>query len=592
MKLTLTVQSGTLMGNRLDLTEGIITVGRGAGCNLLFDPMQENMVSTKHAHIETKPDGFYLFDDRSTNGTFVNGSHVQITKLNSGDTIQFGKNGPEVKVFIEAEAVQPQSFNQFQPPASADAQTVAMGEQFQPPPSADAQTVAMGEQFQPPPPNLEKSFQPPPPNFGQSFQPPPPNFAQPFQPPQFVEPFPQEPANFRNSMSFIGLSNPAGKVEEKSNVGKIIGAVIAVAIYAVLGLLSMLIIASEVGFVTAAMATVIAFIPPLIYILPLIFLDRYDPEPPWLIAAAFAWGGIVAVFFSIIVNTTVGLIAGGVSGSGLIQMLVGTVISAPIFEEFSKGLGVVILLIFFRREFDDILDGIVYGGVIGLGFATVENILYYGRAVNTGAIEGVLLLFFVRGVLSPFIHSSFTAMTGIGCGIARESHNWAIRIIAPIGGYILAVVLHMFWNGVLATLAPILYVVMFGGRPEDSIYGFLIAYAIFALPFFIIFIIFSGYIMRRQNRILRESLAIDVAQGLITDEQLKTATSAFKSTGWLFGGIPAGKFFARWKFLRSVGKLGLTYWHIQRANAAQGQTGSFQQNPILRAEVEKWRDKI
>lgn len=514
----------------MDLTEGFLTIGRGGNCNLLFDPAAENMVSTKHAYIETKPDGFYLVDTKSTNGTFVNGNSIQITKLNSGDIIQFGKNGPQAIVAIEMPGFQSQPvFNQ---PNFESAPTQNPFQQSAPP----NQQPIWGEQQ-----------------------------------PQFNAPLPNQ-----NSVSFIGLSNPVVKVEpEKSNVGKIIGAVVAVAIYAVLGLVAMLLIMSSVGFVPAVIASVVAFTPAFIYILPLIFLDRYDPEPPWLIAAAFAWGGIVAVVFSFIVNTTLGQVAYAVTGSPELANVVGAVISAPIFEELSKGLGVVILLIFFRREFDDILDGIVYGGVIGLGFATVENVLYYGRGVAAG-VDMLIYLLIIRGIASPFIHVTFTAMTGIGCGIARESHNTLVKLIMPILGYIFAVFLHMAWNGTAT---------FFGG-------GFWFAYGLLGIPFFIICICFCIYVMFRQNRILREMLAIDVARGLITDEQLKTVTSVFKSTAWLIGGITSGKYRARSRFLRSVGKLGLSYWHIQRATAAQGQTGSFQSNPVFRAEVEKWRTQI
>ncbi len=87
-------------------------------------------------------------------------------------------------------------------------------------------------------------------------------------------------------------------------------------------------------------------------------------------------------------------------------------------------------------------------------------------------------------------------------------------------------------------------------------------------------------------------LAIDVAREMIPKEHLQKATSAFGSTFWLVEGIFSGKFSARNKYLRALGKLGLSYWHIQRATAAQGQTGSFQQNPILREEVLRWRDKV
>jgi len=179
--------------------------------------------------------------------------------------------------------------------------------------------------------------------------------------------------------------------------------------------------------------------------------------------------------------------------------------------------------------------------------------------------------------MSPFAHVTFTAMTGIGCGIARESHNTIVRIFLPLIGYGCAVLLHAFWNGV-ATV---------GGLG-----GFILTYILLQIPFFLIFVGFSLYIMHRQNKILREMLALDVARGLIPQEHYDKATSAFKSTAWLAGSIFKGKYKPTSRYLRAIGKLGLSYWHIQRATAAQGHTGSFQQNPILRDEVLKWRDQV
>ena len=85
---------------------------------------------------------------------------------------------------------------------------------------------------------------------------------------------------------------------------------------------------------------------------------------------------------------------------------------------------------------------------------------------------------------------------------------------------------------------------------------------------------------------------LTIARGLIPKEHGDIAVSAFKSSAWLIGGLFSGKFRARSRYLRAIGKLGLSYWHIQRATAAQGQTGSFQQNPILREEVLKWRGEV
>ncbi|HRI04886.1 MAG TPA: PrsW family glutamic-type intramembrane protease [Pyrinomonadaceae bacterium] len=393
---------------------------------------------------------------------------------------------------------------------------------------------------------------------------------------QFNQTAAQEPANFQSSLANFGLNSMAAVKPEPSKTGQYIGIAITIFVVIFLSIIVALLMFASVGIVPAVIAAVVAFVPAAIYILPLMWLDRYDPEPAWLLAAAFAWGALVAVVVSFIVNTVIGVVfAIGVSPEA--GEFVGAVISAPVFEEGSKGIGLVILLIAFRRYFDDILDGIVFAGVIALGFATVENVLYYGRGLAGGGFEGLALLFVLRGIMSPFAHVSFTAMTGIGCGIARESHNKAVRFLMPIVGYFGAVALHAIWNGMA----------VIGG-----LQGFLVGYLVLEIPFFLIFVGFSLYIMRRQNKILNEMLAIDIARGLIPTEHAKVATSAFKSSGWVLGGLFNGKFKARSRYIRAIGKLGLSYWHIQRATAAQGQTGSFQQNPILRDEVLKWRDQV
>lgn len=386
----------------------------------------------------------------------------------------------------------------------------------------------------------------------------------------------QQPVNLQASLNNFALGSASAVKPEPPRTGKYIG--IGLTIFAVVFLASIVagLMFLSLGIVPAVIAAVVAFVPAVLYLLPIIWLDRYDPEPLWLLSLAFAWGALVAVIVSFIINTFFG-VAVGIAVSPEAGEAVGAIMSAPIFEEGSKGLGLVILLVFFRRYFDDILDGIVFAGVIALGFATVENVLYYGRALTEAGFGGLLVLFVLRGVMSPFAHVTFTSMTGIGCGIARESHNSFVKIAMPVLGYIGAVILHAIWNGMA----------VIGGTE-----GFLYGYFLGEIPLFLIFVGFSLYIMRRQNKILNEMLAIDIARGLIPAEHVEKATSAFRSSAWLIGGLFEGKFKPRSRYIRAIGKLGLSYWHIQRATAAQGQTGSFQQNPILRDEVLKWRDKV
>ncbi len=510
MQLHLTITSGTLTGRAFELQTGFITIGRSETCSVRLDPLTERIASKQHAFIEARSDGFFITDNKSTNGTLVNSQKIESARLNDGDEIQLGSNGVTARISIKGS------------------------------PSPEAAS----RQFQ-----IE----------------------------QFNQVAAKEPVNLSASLQNFGLPSMAAVKPEPSSTGRYIG--IAVTIFAIIfmSLIVMLLMFASVGIVPAVVAAIVAFVPATLYLLPLIWLDRYDPEPLWLLALAFAWGGLVAVIVSFVVNTVIGSVAFVATNSPEAATFVGAVISAPIFEEASKGVGVLVLLIFFRRYFDDILDGIVFAGVIALGFATVENVLYYGRAVDGGGLAGLTILFFMRGILSPFAHVTFTAMTGIGCGIARESHSMAVRILMPIVGYCAAVFLHAVWNGMA----------VIGGLE-----GFVVGYLILEIPFFLILLGFSLYVMRRQGKILTDMLALDVARGLIPQEHATTATSAFSSSGWLIGGLFNGQFRARSRYIRAIGKLGLSYWHIQRATAAQGQTGSFQQNPILRDEVLKWRDQV
>lgn len=559
MKLFLNIESGSLAGRRFELSEGFLTIGRGERCNIRFDPLTERIASKEHCYIETRTDGFYLTDNGSTNGTFLNGERIQSAKLKAGDRVQFGKNGSTAYIRVEESPAQnshidlPSAETQLHVPEIKQSNIAT---QFYIPDSApNSEATRIAPKIEPLPVD----------NFAMPQQAP---YQGDFYVPQPHQAFQNPTQNLRNSLQSLGMgSMPAQYFPEPEKNQTMRYLAIAGTIFVVifLSLVVSLLMFASVGVESAVMATVVAFIPAMFYLLPLVWLDRYDPEPAWLLALAFAWGALVAVIVSFIVNTILGSIFGPAFGA---------VISAPVFEEGSKGVGLLILLIFFRKYFDDILDGIVFAGVIALGFATVENVLYYGRGIGSGQL---LILFIVRGIFSPFAHVTFTAMTGIGCGIARESHNMAVRLILPVLGYFAAVLLHAIWNGTA----------VIGGFG-----GFVLGYFFLQVPFFLIFVGFSFYVMYRQNKILKEMLALDVARGLIPQEHLEKATSAFSSTGWLISGLFSGNFRARSAYLRSIGKLGLSYWHMQRATAAQGHTASFQQNPILRQEVLRWRDQV
>jgi protease PrsW len=579
MKLRLIIQSGSQSGRQYELGEGTLLLGRGADCGVRFDATLDPGVSTRHAIIEAAQDGFYITDQRSTNGTLVNGTPVQRAALRAGDLVQLGNQGPQMKVIIEG---------------SQPVQPYVQQPQYGQPPPQYGQQQQFYQQPQPPsPPN-----QPPwgqqqagPQQYGQQ---PPYGQQQPYgqQSPYGSQSLGSQPlgqpsmsnmptamweekagrAGLRQTVTNFGIYNPEKEKEKKPNY---LGIGAALSIGSVMALVVMVLMIFSVGIVGAVIGTVLAFIPAPFYLMLFLWLDRYDPEPAWALLSAFAWGGLFAVIVSFIVNTLFGAVAASLVG-GPAGNTLGAVISAPLIEEGTKGLGVVLFMIFLRNEFDDILDGIVYAGVIALGFATVENVLYYGRTVAAGG-GGLLFILFLRGVLSPFAHSLFTSMTGIGCGIARETHNKTLKIIAPILGYFGAVFLHALWNGIASFL---------GGL-------FFIAYFIVWLPLFLVFGGVMFYMARREAKVIKQMLAIEVARGLITQQDVDLVASSLGRMQWLGSTLGDWKRFrARRHFLRAATKLAFCYWHVARATAANSQTRSLPQIPKFQAEVMELKGQI
>ncbi|WP_341925208.1 PrsW family intramembrane metalloprotease [Nocardioides psychrotolerans] len=228
-------------------------------------------------------------------------------------------------------------------------------------------------------------------------------------------------------------------------------------------LLTLVILAFSGAPAITLLATALAAVPVGPLVAGYLWLDRYEPEPKALLVLGLLWGAFVATIAAILIGGVGGLVVGFTDTQSL-------AIVAPVTEEASKGLFLLLLLWWRRAEIDGILDGLVYAGMVGIGFAFTENILYLAAAYNgadgmaPGGIAGITVLFVVRCVLSPFAHPLFTAFIGIGVGIAVTTRTPALRWAAPLGGYALAVLTHGLWNGStvfgLASFAGVYVVLM------------------------------------------------------------------------------------------------------------------------------------
>ncbi len=274
---------------------------------------------------------------------------------------------------------------------------------------------------------------------------------------------------------------------------------VVVAVLVALGGAGMLLVLALSGAPrTMVMATVLATVPVVPLVGCYLWLDRYEPEPRRLLAAGLLWGGFVATAVAIVVQGIGGIFVGLSDETSL-------AVVAPVTEEATKGAFLLLLLWWRRAELDGVLDGLVYAGMVGIGFAFVENILYLAAAYNgtdgngPGGTTALTTTFVVRCLFSPFAHPFFTSFTGIGVGIAVASRTRTMRVIAPLSGYLCAVTAHGLWNG--STL--------YGGG------NFLLVYLVLMAPAFLGAVGFAVWARRSERRMLASALDDAARRGLI-----------------------------------------------------------------------------
>jgi protease PrsW len=225
------------------------------------------------------------------------------------------------------------------------------------------------------------------------------------------------------------------------------------------------------------------------------WLDRYEPEPARYRLAALGWGGVVAVSLSLVAEQVLFALPGT-------STVIDTTVTAPLVEEFGKGLFLVVIVILRRSQVHGVLDGIVYAALVGIGFAFVEDVGYYLSALDAGELPAT---FFLRGVMGPFAHPLFTSATGVGIGIAATTRRPGLRLTAPILGYLVAVLTHAVWNGSA----------LWGGR------GFLTAYVVVMLPLLAIVSGLAIWARFREGRMLSTALTQVAEFGWIRPDEIR-----------------------------------------------------------------------
>jgi len=322
------------------------------------------------------------------------------------------------------------------------------------------------------------------------------------------------------------------------------------------------------GFIGFSTALLFAYI--------LYWLDRYEKEPLLLLGGVFIWGAVIAAGSAFIINTMLGLGIFIFTNSSFASDLATGSLVAPLVEETLKGLAVWAVFLVFRREFDSVLDGIIYAGVAALGFAATENTYYiYTYGFQESGWTGLFSLTFIRVILVGWQHPFYTAFFGIGLATARINKNRIIKIAAPLLGLAIGMFTHAFHNTVAVFL-------------PDGLLGLAIVSSIDWTGWLFMFGIII-WAARREQQNLKKYLAAEVQASTITPAHLRTASSSWLQMFARIAAIFTGKYLKTARFYQLCGE----YAHKRRQYDSLGdESGNVAILQKLRAEMAQLAPRV
>ena len=315
------------------------------------------------------------------------------------------------------------------------------------------------------------------------------------------------------------------------------------------GLLILFLFGLSTGISGLLVGIFLALLPLPVYMLLVFWIDRFEKEPLWMLMSAFIWGATAAAFLAFILNTLFAIVA--VSLVPAYAKLATAIISAPIIEELAKGTALFVFYLWKKDEFDNVLDGIIYAAMVGLGFAMMENISYYGKALVAGGLGGSIFTFILRGIVTPFAHPLFTSMTGIGLGVARLARRGSpLKFFAPLIGLGFAMSLHCLWN-LSASFGAV----------------FFVAYVLVMVPALLGLVILIIISLRKEGQIVRQHLAWELQSGLLDRPGYEALCTVGGRLGQSWRALTRGGFSAwraRTLFHEAASELAFHRWRTSR----------------------------
>lgn len=261
--------------------------------------------------------------------------------------------------------------------------------------------------------------------------------------------------------------------------------------------------------------------------LAIYWLDLFEREPKLLLAAAVIWGGVIATSLAAYANESWLSVLGKLTSPDLTSQW-GAAIVGPGVEETLKLMGVVTLFLIASSEFDGVMDGFVYGAMVGLGFTVVEDVSYFINAVaavpglvdQSGPVLDTFLIRVVGGGL--YGHVLFTGLTGAGFAylMTRREASLQKRLIGAALCVVAGVSAHVVWNS--PWLESVLETT---GGANPSVAQWVEYGTLKGMPFFILLGILVVLATRSEEANFRSVVAGEPDPMVVTEDEVRSLRS-------------------------------------------------------------------
>ena len=368
----------------------------------------------------------------------------------------------------------------------------------------------------------------------------------------------------------------------------VISALITIILNSILGIAAL----TQNGTASIIAALTIPIIPVVGIFLLVNFMDRYEHEPWYLRLAAFLWGAIIAIPPALFIEGNIDRILQNVIDPNTTNEVLRIALqglNAGITEETIKGLGLLLLFFVLRDEFDDVVDGIIYGALIGAGFAMVENFRYFALDSKN------FLVFLIVGriILGWLGHSTFIACFGAALGYVRYTRVRWKQIVIPLLGFLIAIGLHTFFDFVDFQASAVIR--NSGGNPVVVNYALIAIVANYLPPFLaqlgLLYILIRG--LAHETAIIREFLADEVSDGIVSVGEYALLQNSFQRTH-AERQVFRRSGFKQWLRVKDLyqTEIGLAFrkWHVSMGDKPK--LGYLQPEDAYRQRVKRLRKEI